>query len=101
LSVHPTPKPPAGSPRLRNLNNRRPDLPTVSDKRIVPLDAFSREVLPNLAVSERSSDLLSPPSHVFDGVCVDRFIGSAVCLAIGLLVSLKIYTPSCDPTGRR
>jgi hypothetical protein len=76
-------------------------LPTLSDKHIVALDAFSRKVLPKLAVCKRSADLLFPPSYVFEGICVDRVIGSPVCLAIRLLVSRKIYTSSCDSTGGR
>ena len=101
LIVHPYSKTPARYPRLGNLKNKGPDLPTVSYKRIVHLEAFSREVLSKLPVCERSADLLFPPSYVFDVVCVDRFIGSPVCLAIRLVVSLQIYTSSCDSTGDR
>lgn len=38
--VHPNPKPPARDPRLGDLKNRRPDLTTLSDERMVHLDAF-------------------------------------------------------------
>jgi hypothetical protein len=45
------------------------------------------------------ADLLFPPSDVFDGVGVDRFIGPAVCPAIRLLVSVKVDPSGCNPTG--
>jgi hypothetical protein len=101
LIVHPNSKPPAGYPRLGDLEKSSPDLPTVAYKRIVQVEAFGSEVLPKLAVCKGSAHVLFPPSYVFDGVCVDRFIGSPVCLAIRLLVSLEIYTSGCDPTGGR
>src|SRR5262245_11302 len=101
LVIHPNSKPPARYPRLRNLKKGSPDLPTFSYKRIVDLEAFSGKVLPKLTVRKGSADLLFPPSYVFDGVCVDCFIGSPVSVAIRLLVSLKIYTLSCDSTADR
>src|SRR5947209_303066 len=73
--VHPNPKSPARDPRLGNLKNSGPDLPTLSDERIVHLDTFGREVFAKLAVGKRSADLLFPPPCVLDGVGVDRFIG--------------------------
>ncbi|HJY88214.1 MAG TPA: hypothetical protein VKE24_15380, partial [Candidatus Acidoferrales bacterium] len=38
--VHPNSKPPARYPWLRNLKNSGPDLPTLSDQRIVHFDPF-------------------------------------------------------------
>ena len=61
LVVHPNSKPPARYPRLGNLKNSGPDLPTLSDERIVHLDPFGREVFAKLTVCERSADLLFPP----------------------------------------
>jgi hypothetical protein len=101
LIVHPNSQPPARYPRLGNLKNGGPDLPTLSDERIVHLDPFGSEVFAKLTVCKRSTDLLFPPPYVFDGVGVDRFIGSPVCLAIGLVVSGKVYTSGCDPTDGR
>jgi hypothetical protein len=40
--VHPNSKPPAGDPWLGDLNDRGPDLPTLSDKRLVHVYAFRR-----------------------------------------------------------
>jgi hypothetical protein len=40
LIVHPHSQPPARYPRLGNLNNSGPDLPTLSDERIVHLDPY-------------------------------------------------------------
>jgi len=90
LIVHPNSKPPARYARLRHLKHSSPDLPPLSDERIVHLDPFGREVFAKLTVCKRSADLLFPPPYVFDGVGVDRFIGSPVCLAIRLVVSVKI-----------
>src|SRR6266851_10461708 len=71
--VHPNSKPPARYPRLGNLNNSGPDLPTLSDERIVHLDPFRREVFAKLTECKRSAALLFPPPYVFDGVYVDHF----------------------------
>src|SRR5262249_35020868 len=85
----------------RNLKNSGPDLPTLSDQRIVHFDPFRREVFAKFTVCKRSADLLLPPPYVFGGVCVDCFIGSPVCLAIRLAVSGKIDASGCDPTHDR
>lgn len=61
LVVHPNSKPPAGYPRLGNLKNAGSDLPTLSDERIVHLDALRREVFAKLTICKRSPDLLFPP----------------------------------------
>ena len=50
--IHPSPKSPARDSWLGNLENRGPDLPTLSDERIVHLDAFRREVFAKLAVGK-------------------------------------------------
>jgi hypothetical protein len=99
--VHPDSKPPARDPRLGNLENSRPDLPTLADQRIVHIDPFRREVFAKFAGCQRSTELLFPPACVFHRVCVNRFIGSTVCLAICLIVSIEIYTSSRDRTQRR
>jgi len=101
LIIHPNSKPPARDARLGNLENSGSDLPTLSDERIVHLNAFGRKVLAKLTMSKRSTDLLFPPPCVFDRVCVDRFIGSSVCLSIRLVVSGKVYTSGCDATDGR
>src|SRR5262245_57476557 len=99
--VHPNAKPPARYPRLGHLKNSGPDLPTLSDERSVHLDLFRREIFAKLTIGQRSADLLFPPPEVFDGVGIDCFIGSPVCLAIRLVVSGKVYTVGCDPTDGR
>ena len=58
LVVHPNPKPPARDTRLGNLEHGAPDLPSLSDARIVHPDPFGREIFAKLAVRKRSTDLL-------------------------------------------
>ncbi len=101
LIVHPNSKPPARYPGLGNLKNGGSELPTLPDERIVHLDPHRREVFAKLTACKRSADLLFPPPQVFDGVGVDRFIGSPVCIAIRLVVSGKVYTSGRDPTAGR
>jgi hypothetical protein len=101
LIVHPNSKPPARYPRLGDFQNKGSDLPTLSDERLVHLNPLGGEVFAKLTVGKRSADLLFPPPRVFDGVCVDRFIGSPVCLTIRLVVSGEIYPSGCDPTNDR
>jgi len=96
--VHPNSKSPARDPRLGNLENSRPDLPTLSHKRFVHLDSLRREVFAKLAVGKRSADLLLPPAGVFDSVRVNHFVGSAMCLAVRLIVAGKVHTSDGDPT---
>jgi hypothetical protein len=99
--VHPNSKSPARDPWLGNLKNGGPDLPTLSDERMVHLYAFRREVFAKLAVCKRSADLLFPPPCVFDGICVDGFIGSPMRLSVCLVVSVEVDASSGDPTGDR
>jgi hypothetical protein len=102
LIIHPNSKPPARDSRFGYLKDRGPDLPPLSDERLVRLNPFRREVFAKLTGCKRSADLLFPPPCVFDGVCVDRFIGPPVCHAVRLVVSGKIDTSGCDPpVGRR
>ena len=101
LVIHPNCKPPAGDPRPGNLENRRSDLPTLSDQRVVHLDPFGGEILAKLAVRKRAADLLFPPAKVFDRVSIHGLVGSAVYLAIRLVVAVEIYTSSGDPTDNR
>src|SRR5262249_3964424 len=101
LVVHPDSKPPARDPRLGYLKHRGPDLPPLSDERLVQLNPFRREIFPKLTGCKRSADLLFPPPCGFDGVCVDCFIGPPVCLAIRLVVSGKIDTSGRDPPDDR
>ena len=97
--VHPHSKPPARYPRLGHLEHSAPDLPTLSDERLVHLDSFRREIFSELTVCERSADVLLPPPRVLDGMCVECFIGSPMGLAIGLVVTGKIDTSGYDATG--
>jgi hypothetical protein len=101
LIVHPNAQPPARDSRLGNLENYRADPPALSDERIGHVNPFGREIFAKLTVGKRSADLLFPPACVFDGVGVERFIWSPVCLAIRLVVSGKIDTSGCDPTDGR
>jgi hypothetical protein len=52
LIVHPNTKPPARYSRLGNLKNNGPDLPALSDERIVHLNPFRREVFAKLTAGE-------------------------------------------------
>src|SRR5262249_28403416 len=88
LIIHPDSKPPARDSRLRNLKHGGSDVPTLSDERIVRLNPFNREIFAELTVCKRSADLLLPPPCVFDGVCVDRFIGSTMRFSVRLGVSV-------------
>src|SRR6266496_403144 len=97
--VHSHAKPPARDPRLGNFEEGRPDLPTLADERTVHVDPVRREVLAELAVCERSADLLLPPPSVFNGVDVDRFVRTSVRRAIRLIVSGKIDSSGRDPAG--
>jgi hypothetical protein len=101
LIIHPNSKPPARDARLGNLENRRPDLPMLSDERLVRVDPFRCEVFAKLAGCKRSADLTFPPARVFDGVCVDRFIGPPMGLAIRLVISGKVDTLGRDPSEDR
>jgi hypothetical protein len=65
------------------------------------MNPLGREIFAELAVRKRSADLLSPPPCIFDGVGVDRLVGSAVRFAIRLVVPGKVYTSGCDPTNDR
>jgi hypothetical protein len=99
--IHPNSKPPARDSWLGNLKNCGADLPTLADERLVHLNPFGGEILAKLAISERSADLLLPPPCVFDGVRVNDFVGSAMCLAVRLVVAGKVHTSDCDPTDDR
>src|SRR5512143_1433932 len=101
LVIHANSKPPAGNTRLGNLENGSSDLPSLSDKGVVHGDSFRREVLSELAVRERPADLLLPPLSVFDGICVDRLVGTPVCAPICLIVSGQIDASGRDPAARR
>src|SRR5207237_2825431 len=101
LVVHPHSKPPARHPRLGNLEHGSPDLPAFADERVVDLEPFGGEVLAELAVGDRTADLLFPPPLVFHRVCVDRLVESTMCLAICLAVSLEIDASSRYPPGYR
>src|SRR5262245_17275307 len=57
LIIHPNSKPPARDSRLGDLKNGGPDLPPLSDERIVHLNPFRREVFAKLTVCQRSADL--------------------------------------------
>jgi hypothetical protein len=101
LIVHANAQPPARDSRLRNLKNYRPDPPALSDERIVHRNSFGREILAKLTVGKGPADLLFPPACILNGIGVDRFVGSPVCLAIRLVISGKIHASGCDPTGDR
>jgi hypothetical protein len=101
LIVHPNAQPPARDSRLGNLENCRSDPPTFPDKCIVHTNPFGREILTKLTIGKRSVNLPFPPACIFDGVGVDDFIGSAMRLAIRLVVAGKIHTSRWDPTGDR
>src|SRR6516225_7509223 len=51
------------------------------------------------AVLERVAEFLLPPSCIFDRVCVDCLIGTAVGLTIRLIVCFEIDSASCNTPG--
>src|SRR6266403_785499 len=101
LVVHPHSKPPAGDPRLGNLEDCSPDLPVLSTQGVVDLDPFRSEVLAELSVRERTADLPFPPAFVLDRIRVNRLVESAMCLAIRLAVAFQVDAASRDPPGHR
>jgi hypothetical protein len=101
LIVHPDSKSPARHPRFGHFEHGGSDLPVLSDQRIIHRDPFRREVLAKLAILERPTELLLPPPHVFNRICVDRFIKASMRLAIRLIVSVEIYTSGLDTTVDR
>jgi len=96
--VHSNSKPPARHPRSRNLKNSGPKLPTLTDKRIAHVDAFGREVFAKLAEFNRAAKLLFPPARVFNGICIDRLVESAMRLSIRLMVAVEVYASNRDST---
>jgi hypothetical protein len=79
--VHPNSKP-ARHPRFGYLKDRAPDLPPLSDQRIVHRDPFRGYVFAKLTEWKRSGEFLFPPTQVLDRVSVESFIGPAVDLTI-------------------
>src|SRR5258708_8605852 len=59
--VHPDSEPPTRDSRLRNLENRPPDLPTLAHERVVDLHPLRGQVLPEPAPRDRPPDL--PPTR--------------------------------------
>src|SRR5687768_12389457 len=98
---HTNSEPPTRYARLRNFKNGGANLPTVSDARIVYFDPIGREIFAKLAVGKRFADYFLPPSCVLNSVSINSFIESAVCLAICLVIPVKIYSSDCDPTLNR
>src|SRR5262245_31429658 len=101
LVVHANSKPPARHPRFGHFENRRSDLPALSDQRIIYCQPFRCEVFAKLAVLERSAKLPFPPACVFNGICVNRFINASVRFAIRLFVAVEIYSSRTDASGDR
>jgi hypothetical protein len=101
LIVHPNSQPPARNPWFGYFKHGGADRPTLSDERVVHRDSFRREIFPKLAVLKRSAELLFPPTLIFYGVGIHRFIGSSVRFTIGLIVSFKIYASGRNTTGDR
>jgi hypothetical protein len=99
--VHPNPKSPARDSWFVDLKDRGADLRTLADEGLVLLDSFGRAILAELAVARRSAELLLPPPCVFDGVRVDHLVGSAICLAVRLVVAGKLNASDRDPTDGR
>jgi hypothetical protein len=101
LIVHPNSKPPARDPRFGYFKHGGADCPTLADKCVVHRDSFRREIFSKLAVLKRSTELLFPPTHVFYGVGIHRFIRPPMSFTIGLIVSFKIYPSGRDTAGHR
>jgi hypothetical protein len=96
LIVHPNGKTPTRHARLGDLEKSGPDLPLLPDARATHVDPFGREVFAKLAKFDRTAELLFPPPKVLNGVCVNSFVRSAVCLAICLVVSIEVDASDSD-----
>jgi hypothetical protein len=89
---------PARHSRFGYLKHRAPDLPPLSDQRIVHRDPFRGYVFPKLTEWKGSREFLFPPTQVLDRVSVEGFIGPAVGLTVRLLVSFDIHATSRNST---
>src|SRR5262249_25410853 len=94
-------KPPARDPWFGYFKHGGADRPTLADDRVVHRDSFRGEIFPKLGVLKRSAELLFPPSQIFYGIGIHRFIGPPVRFTIGLIVSLKIYALGRNAAGNR
>src|SRR5689334_6464373 len=101
LIIHPNSKPPARNPWFRYFKHGGADRPTLADERVVHPDSFGREIFPKLAVLKGPTELLFPPTHVFYGVGIYRFIGPPMRFTIGLIVSFEIDASGGNAAGHR
>ena len=99
--VHAHAEAPARDARFGHLEDGRADRPSLAHERPVDVDAFGREVLSELGPGKRAPDLLLPPAGILDRVRVDRLVGTAVRLAIRLVVTGEIDPGNRDAAGNR
>ena len=89
----------SGNPWFGHFKYGGADRPTLANERIVHCDSLGRQVFSEFAVLERAAEFLLPPSCIFDRVCVDCLIGTAVGLTIRLIVCFEIDSASCNTPG--
>jgi hypothetical protein len=101
LTIHPNSKPPARNPWFGHFKDGGANRPTFADERVVHRNSFGREIFPKLSVLKRSAELLFLPPQIFYGVDIHGFIRSAVCFAVGLIISFKIDASRRNTAGNR
>src|SRR5204863_9829644 len=85
----------AGKARLRDFQQRRPDLPALADQRVDEIDAFDRQVLAEQSGRGVHRVSIAPPVVVLARVGVHRLVRPTVHLAIGLIVPVEIDAADC------
>src|SRR3990172_9357499 len=100
--LHPHAELPAGRSGLRDLEKRGSNLPALADESARDVDPRGRQVLAERRKREGASELAFPPSNILDGVAVDRFVGTPMDFAVGLVVALEVHAAGSDrsPDGR-
>src|SRR5215472_11244069 len=91
----------SGNPWFGHFKYGGADRPTLAKERIVHCDSLGRQVFAEVAVLERTAEFLLPPWCIFDRVCVDCLIGTAMGLTIRAIVSFEIDSANCNTPGSR
>jgi hypothetical protein len=86
---------------MPSFQRTRSHLEALSDESTGPIDSRSRQVLAESSRFERASELLFPEANIFEGIGVDRFVGAAVDLSIGLVISLEVHARKRDRSRDR
>src|SRR6185436_69200 len=84
---------PARNARLGDLEDGAADLPELADHGARDVHSRHRQVLAEVAVLELAAELPLPPGGVFARVRIDRLVGPAVHLPVGLVVAGDVDSP--------